>query len=666
MQSRMGLAHAELALPTSTAQKQYSTPRSYKVSPLIILLLLITAALIPRLLLAGRLDMVTDEFIYILSGKVYMPLLRHLPTYLNSADWLYNNEHPPFVKLLIGLIVTFNALLGHPFDELFVARLPSVFFGTLLVVGVYLLGRAPLGRTAALLAALCLAFSPWFVYFSALAYLDIPMTACATLACLLAWHAQQKPRLYLLIALLLGIAIDSKYTAALAIPGIVLFTLYCVLFIRPRLSQEQCSALPWRYWSAALMLLPLTFLALDPAIWPAPLSRLWQSILFDWQHSVQGHPTFLAGSYAEHVPHWSILYILFVKLSAFVTLPALGFVVFALVRLGCFSLSTMIRTGHTPRRVKALRPPVRWGSPEASIVQTERGRPQGSCSLHPTRSNSTVQELQQAFLLLWLLPTVGMFSLLNIVVGTHYELPAAVPVVLAGAYSMVRIERLVWQNRWIWRTKVNVDEMDFMNDGPYEGAQARSRGKGRENRTIFEEKETSSTESIIYGVRGVGVRRGWPSAFVRLCLLTILFVGPHLLGLSTTYAAEGYSSEFFRGENASLQVAYPGYREALQWLATSEHRQVQVELVALLQTLRISDHGVSWYAYNSDLVHRFRLTAVTPEQREYSANYLIWPMHLIQRGFLPPQAWREHIIHQVIGGETVYCYVLAKEARGVG
>ena len=61
---------------------------------IIILIGLLLAALIPRIVLALQLDMVTDEVVYILGGKIYLPLLRHLS--VGASDWMYNYEHPPF------------------------------------------------------------------------------------------------------------------------------------------------------------------------------------------------------------------------------------------------------------------------------------------------------------------------------------------------------------------------------------------------------------------------------------------------------------------------------------------------------------------------------------------------------------------------------------------
>src|SRR5579885_1279297 len=146
------------------------------------LALLAIIAFIPRLLLAWQLDVYTDEPIYVAAGNGYILLLKQLN--ITSANWLYNNEHPAFAKLLMGMFI-YVARHLHTTNILFPARLISVLLGTILVVGIYALGRAPFGRTVALLAALSLAFSPWVVYFSGLAMLDMTMSAPCSLCQLL-------------------------------------------------------------------------------------------------------------------------------------------------------------------------------------------------------------------------------------------------------------------------------------------------------------------------------------------------------------------------------------------------------------------------------------------------------------------------------------------------
>ncbi len=570
----------DAAYPSSKQAEPSSTraQRRFSGIEIAILCALALVALIPRIILAGQLDVVTDEVVYILGGKIYLPLLAHLK--IGASGWMFNYEHPPFVKLLIGLVLAFNSVLGHPLGELFAARVPSIICGTLLVVALYVLGRGPVGRATALLAALCLAVSPWLVYFSALAYLDMTMSALITVAYLLLWYAIRRPWLYLLVGALVGLATASKYTASLAIPGIVLFVAYYYLALRPRLSAEQRPAWPWKWWVGAIILAPITFLAVDPAIWPQPISLLHHSFDFEFNHSINGHLTFLAGTYSLHVPHWAILYIIFTKMSAFVTIPAAFFCVFALIQL------------------------VRFHLRKGNVQVTE------AASL--------------AFLFIWLIAILSMFSLLNIVVGTHYHLPLAPPVALAGAAGLAVVLRYRRGSL-------------FARDGV----------------------QATTDEVQKEPVKGTGKIRINPRAAGVLAIMALLLTGSHLFGLITVRDAEGYTSEFFPNENNALQVAYPGYRDAIQWIATQDSKPAHIGLVALPGTL---NGDSSWFTFNQDLPKRFTLTEVHPTDKSFSDDYLVWPMHLVQRGYAIPANWHVHIIHIVMGGQTVYCYILANPA----
>jgi len=566
-----------------TGLRTTSYPR---VSEWLILPGLALVALIPRLILARQLDLVTDEIIYIMGGKGYLPLLLHLQ--ITSNVWDFNYEHPPVVKLLIGLAIYLNRHFGGRFSVLFAARTPSIVSGTLLVVAIYWLGRAPFGRASALLAALCLAVSPWLVYFSALAYLDMTMTMLISLAYLLLWPAIRQPRLYVLSAIFVGLGVASKYTAALVIPGMILFTAYYFIAIRPKLTADQRPSVPWLWWLGALIMLPATFFIADPAIWRHPYSLLIQSVLFEWQHSLTGHLTFLAGQYSGHVPHWAVLYIVLAKLSAFVTLPAVFFLIFSIVQLLRF---------------------------------------------HLNKSNLQVTEVSRiSFLLIWLVSLVGTFSLLNIVVGTHYLLPLAPPVVLAGAFGLTTLLR-------------------------YRGG------------TLFQASAASTPTPKIAeaGSSATPMRpRIQRRSAIVLAVLMILFVGPHVVGLTTVYAAEGYTSEFFNGENTVLQVAYPGYREAGRWLVTHTSTAANVGLVALPGTLNHGDYSISWYSYNRNIAGRLKFSEAHPDDANLPYDYLVWPMHLVQRGYAIPAAWRSHIVHTIMGGNTIYCFILARNPATIG
>src|SRR5437763_12634653 len=99
-----------------------------------------------------------------------------------------------------------------------------------------------------------------------------------------------------------------------------------------------------------------------------------------------------------------IFYVLFAKVSAFVTLPALFFIIFAVIQLGRF---------HFSRQQK------RTSVHNAQSTQT------GTAQINTIAST--------AFLFFWLVDALLLFSQLTILVGTHYYLPVAAPLFLLGA-----------------------------------------------------------------------------------------------------------------------------------------------------------------------------------------------------------------------------------------
>lgn len=577
--------------PPQTHTETLSNRTSHSFIERIILAGLILVALIPRIILAHQLDLVTDEIVYIMGGKTYLPLLLHLRITANL--WTFNYEHPPVVKLLIGCALFLNAHLGRLVSDLFAARIPSILSGTVLIAAIYLLGRAPFGRLVALLAALCLALSPWLVYFSALAYLDMTMTALVTIAYLILWPAIRQPRLYLLSAILMGLGIASKYTAVLALPSMILFTAYYFIAIRPKLDIEQRPPVPWKWWLTAFLLIPVTFFIADPAIWRQPYSLLLQSVLFEWHHSITGHLTFLAGQYGGHVPHWAILYIIFAKFSIFVTLPAVFFLIYSVIQLLRFHLKS---------------------------------------------TNPSITEVTSiAYLSIWLISIVSMFSLLNIVVGTHYHLPLAPPVALAGAFGIVTLLRYSVGIRFR-RTNAQIAGTKVL--------------------------ESPVTTNITVPGKQYNTRLS-ARAVIVLVVLSSIFLGPHLLGLLTVHAAEGYTSEIYNGENSVLQVAYSGYREAGLWLVAHTHSAGSVGIVALPGSLNHGDLSVSWYSFNRDIQGRLTFNEAPPTSASIAFDYLVWPMHLIQRGYTIPAAWSKHVVHRIMGGNTIYCFILAQNPASI-
>jgi len=224
-----------------------------------------------------------------------------------------------------------------------------------------------------------------------------------------------------------------------------------------------------------------------------------------------------------------------------------------------------------------------------------------------------------------------MFSLLNIVVGTHYLLPTAIPITLSGAFAWVTLFRY------------------------RQGALFLSAKKSMPPAPAVQTIDTAMPVKPHIDLR----------AAVVLALLILFLIGPHLTGLVSVYGAEGYTSEFFNGENNVLQVAYPAYREAGQWLLAHTHGPGKVGLVAIIGTIvgpgNEGRYDVSWYTYNKDLPGRLKFSEALPDAHSFPYDYLVWPMHLVQRGYTIPEPWRSHIVHVIMGGNTTYCFIMARD-----
>ncbi|MEO6891809.1 MAG: glycosyltransferase family 39 protein [Ktedonobacteraceae bacterium] len=606
MTTDTAIAHPSLTQTPATRRQHTLTAILGECGVSVVLALI---SFIPRIMLASQLDMVTDERTYITAGKFYVPLLAHLN--LTADGWNYNYEHPAFVKLLIGISLFINSYTGQRLSELFAARLPIVITGTFLVLAVYWLGRGPFGHVVAFFAALGLAVSPWMAYFSAIAYLDMTMVTLITIAYLLLWPALRRPRLYLLAGVFAGVAIASKYPAYLVLPGMVLFIAYYVMAIRPRLSVEQRSPLPWRYWGAGTVLMGVSLFLADPSIWRQPASLLIHSLRFNLHHAKYGHLMFMAGQSSDYAQHWAIIYILFVKISAFVTLPALFFIVFALLRLLRFHMRKPDVTFPTTRL---------WRS------ASSRSQAQVTPMQHPPESEAHLADIAStAFLLIWLLTSLCTFSLLTIVVGTHYALPLVPPLVITGVLGLVTM--LGYRRSMLMRAPG----------------------------TLSDEQATSHDKQVKPGI-GLQLR-----ALIPLALIAIALFVPPVVGLTTIYAADGYTSEFFRGEDAIVQVQYPAYREASLWLIAHTHSTGRIGMIAVIGSLQPDIYGQSWFRYNPDINGRLHFSEVTPDAHKLPYDYLIWPMNIVQRGYAIPDAWRTHIVHTITGGGTIYCFILARD-----
>jgi 4-amino-4-deoxy-L-arabinose transferase-like glycosyltransferase len=158
---------------------------------------------------------------------------------------LYNDEAydvVPAMQLLLGQPVDLNRgvglrLFGHDFPlmisdyqgvssmysvlPLFAifgpgvgpVRAMTIGFGAIAILLVYLLGRRLYGRTAGLIAALLLATSPSFIFWSRLGVYVVSQVvplALGALLCCLRWHDTRRSRWLALAGLLAGIGLSTK------------------------------------------------------------------------------------------------------------------------------------------------------------------------------------------------------------------------------------------------------------------------------------------------------------------------------------------------------------------------------------------------------------------------------------------------------------------------
>lgn len=388
------------AAPLARVAAQASLLWWYVAMPVIIFF----ATLLPRLQLARSLDLVTDESVYIPTGMLDVRLLQ--AHNLTSGLWLQNYEAPALPKLIIGLGAMFGAKhYGAVSGWLYGARLPAAWLSALTLVAVYFLARPIFGRRASALGTLALALSPWLAFFGALAYLDTYLFCFMTLAGLLIWHAARRPWLYPVVGLFAGLAFASKYTAAaLALPYVLYLGYHYLVAVRRRP--------PWQ-----IALLPivaaLTVYVTDPTLWLNPVTRLWDSILFQYDHASSGHDVFWNGGVWEHVPPGVGIFILLAKLSLFLTIPAGLTLAWAIWRI--------------------------WR------VWRER------------RAPSPLDE-RAAFALFWLVGLLVPFGALPIIVGTHYMLPLAPATALTAAWGLIHVSDALarrwapslvsWSRRW--------------------------------------------------------------------------------------------------------------------------------------------------------------------------------------------------------------------------
>ncbi|MEM2739735.1 MAG: glycosyltransferase family 39 protein [Candidatus Bathyarchaeia archaeon] len=272
-----------------------------------------------------------DEPIYVEAGRIYVDGFKRLDS---SYDvWRFNAEHPPVAKLLIGLTqLSFHDILGGDVHALYLsARIAPVIIGSLIPLSIYILGSPIYGETTCFITGLATALSPWMVYHSTLATLDIFASFFTTLSFLTLYYVKPENRMHILLGVFSGLAIGSKGTAIICLAGILTYHVLIYIFEEER--KHISKLLVKLTVSTAISI--LTFIAIWPWLWSNPLERGLWVLEYHASHMARGHTTFYAGNVYTHVPPWVSIYIIYVKNPVATTISVIlyiGYTVKALIK----------------------------------------------------------------------------------------------------------------------------------------------------------------------------------------------------------------------------------------------------------------------------------------------------------------------------------------------
>lgn len=261
-----------------------------------LLLFVLLVALGLRLRAVELLPIDYDEDDYLLAGQHYSrAILAH--DWREIIDYDFNIEHPALVKLTYGLVlsrlpqrveVPQKPSTAPPADvlpqpQLNVLRWTSVVFGSLEVLLLAMLNP---------LAGLFLAVHTMTIKYTSQVYLEALPALTSLLAVMAYVRSKRSPRPGLWLVLsgaALGLTAASKYIYAVV--GIAILVHW--LFVSPRESDERSAGQGWlKSWHLILgwgILSLLVFLLANPILWPDPLGRLRESLLFNVDYSQSNH-----------------------------------------------------------------------------------------------------------------------------------------------------------------------------------------------------------------------------------------------------------------------------------------------------------------------------------------------------------------------------------------
>jgi dolichyl-phosphate-mannose-protein mannosyltransferase len=290
-------------------------------------LCLLGALLLQGLAFIGESSQTSDEAAHLAAGY----------SYLKTADFRLNPEHPPLIKELAALPLlaldlafpwgplwdraeewNVGRLFVHenhlPNDTiLWLGRLPILALSLLLGWILFLWGRRLFGARGALLALALYVLDPNVVAHSCLVTTDLGVTLFMflTVFALRSWAARPAPRRLLLVGLMAGGCFASKFTAfwilpILAVLGVALLALKTEIPARPWSPASRFAPggrFGWRRFAAlavaGLLVMGIAFLVVVSSYCGWGLPAYFEGLRRGLMHSDFGHTAFLMGRYSD-------------------------------------------------------------------------------------------------------------------------------------------------------------------------------------------------------------------------------------------------------------------------------------------------------------------------------------------------------------------------------
>ncbi len=244
-----------------------------------------------------------------------------------DAYWLRDithNPHPPLYKIFSAVTLAF---FRDSLGSFAAFRLSSQIQCGLLLAVLFVSLVGSRGFAAGLCGAACLLFMPRLFGYAHLGTTELPLMTLWFLCVCAFWRGREQPIFSVLLAILWGMALATKFTAVLIIGPLLL---WAVLY-RDRSSL--------RNFILMLLVGPLIAIALNPGWWYDPVAKI--SAFVTTSLTRDEHiplPTLFSGQALPFGPHWS-----YAPVMTALTIPLSTLLLF-LVGTGRLALKTEQRS----------------------------------------------------------------------------------------------------------------------------------------------------------------------------------------------------------------------------------------------------------------------------------------------------------------------------------